>query len=428
MFYAHLRCVLAAILLSVPSSMAQLDPITVDQLVTTALERNREFLAAKQRLAEAQGLLRQAGMRPASTIEVEGATGRPLGNAGEEEFTIGYFKPVETSGKRDKRIQVAISGTDLAQADVDERARQLQFEVKSRYLQAVKESRKLEVLNRALVAEREYFQLTKARVDRGDAAPLEADLFAADLSRTEVQEILSTGHSESSIIELKEAVGLQPGDALTVQSEIILPAVALSLAELQQRAIARRPDLRAATTLHLQAQAELNLAEAGGHPDLTLSAKYSRRNSRFDAFGLTAQGAPTALRDADNVLTLGLSIPAFSKKQNQGNVEAARARLTAVQLRREHLAASVLLEVDAALRQWAASRRAMDMLAATVLDRSQRNLEVVRQAYELGQLRILDVLNEQRRVLDIELSLIDAQSEAAKAFAELERAVGGNLK
>ena len=53
---------------------------------------------------------------------------------------------------------------------------------------------------------------------------------------------------------------------------------------------------------------------------------------------------------------------------------------------------------------------------------------MVRKAYELGQLRLLDVLNEQRRLLETELSLIDSEAELARSVAELERTVGGSLK
>ena len=59
---------------------------------------------------------------------------------------------------------------------------------------------------------------------------------------------------------------------------------------------------------------------------------------------------------------------------------------------------------------------------------SARNLSVIRQAYNLGQLRLLDVLNEQRRLLETELTYIDAESEPARSRAELERAVGGDLQ
>ena len=46
----------------------------------------------------------------------------------------------------------------------------------------------------------------------------------------------------------------------------------------------------------------------------------------------------------------------------------------------------------------------------------------------LGQLRLLDVLNEQRRLLETQLGYIDAEAELARSLAELERAAGGELK
>jgi len=51
----------------------------LERLVDLAIERNRDLLATRERIKEAEALLRQAGVRPAPTLEVEGATGRPLG-------------------------------------------------------------------------------------------------------------------------------------------------------------------------------------------------------------------------------------------------------------------------------------------------------------------------------------------------------------
>jgi cobalt-zinc-cadmium efflux system outer membrane protein len=86
------------------------------------------------------------------------------------------------------------------------------------------------------------------------------------------------------------------------------------------------------------------------------------------------------------------------------------------------------LEVEAAYRRWQAARAAVEILDRGVIGQSENNLAVLQQAYVLGQLRVLDVLNEQRRVIETRLAYLDAQAELFEAFAELEASVGGSLQ
>lgn len=423
----RLASVWAALCLCVAQVQSQTPGVSVSELVTQALERNRDLLAARQRVAEAQGLLRQAGVRLAPTVEIGGSTGRPLGARGEEEYSAGYFYPIETGGKRLKRVAVSEFGVTLAEAEVAERSRQLAFEVKRRAAELIAAQRKQEALERLLGVSRESFQITKVRVERGDAAPLEQQLLATELGRVEVQQASLVGRAAAALLELRQVVAPSASDSLRVIEDASL-AASTPLQQLQERARASRPDLRAARVLEEQAAAEVALARAQGLPDVTVSASYARRNSFFDEqFGLTASGALTQLRDHDNIVSFGVSVPLFTQRRNRGNVEAALARERGARLRREYLEATVPLEVEAAYRRWTAAQRAVTLFQRGVVEQSERNLAVIRQAYTLGQLRVLDVLAEQRRVIDTELSYIDAQAEVAQATAELERAVGGNL-
>jgi outer membrane protein, heavy metal efflux system len=127
------------------------------------------------------------------------------------------------------------------------------------------------------------------------------------------------------------------------------------------------------------------------------------------------------------VLTIGVQIPIGTRRRNRGNVEVASARAAAAKLRREFVETRAPAEVTAALRRLSAAQSRLSLLETRVLGQSEKNLEVIRQAYQLGQFRLLDVLAEQRRVIETQLSYIDAQTEVAKLFAELERAVGGNI-
>jgi outer membrane protein TolC len=51
---------------------------------------------------------------------------------------------------------------------------------------------------------------------------------------------------------------------------------------------------------------------------------------------------------------------------------------------------------------------------------------VIRQAWQLGQLRFLDVLNEQRRMTDLRLARADAEADLMRAMADVAHSLGGN--
>lgn len=402
----------------------------VDQLIQQAFQQNREILAAEQRVAETRGLLRQAGVRPAPTIEVNAATGRPLRSQGENEYTLGYFQPLETGGKRSKRIEVAGQAIAVAEAELAERARQLAYDIKSRYIDAVAGRRKVQAIESIVKVNREAYHLIDARVRQDDAAPLERQLLLVEMNRTEAQRAIVEGQAQSARLELRRSAGVAAGGEFDISHDIAKPPPSsATLAALQKLALESRPDLRTARALASQSIAELALAQAQGSPDLTFSAQYARRYEQMDdPVRTSSAGSPLSLTDQDNVLTVGVSIPLGVRRRNSGNVEAAAARRNAARLRMEQIAIAIPLEVEAAWARHQAAMQALAILNRGVLNESRQNLSVIRQAYNLGQLRLLDVLNEQRRLLETELNVIDAEAELARSRTELERAVGGNLQ
>ena len=81
--------------------------------------------------------------------------------------------------------------------------------------------------------------------------------------------------------------------------------------------------------------------------------------------------------------------------------------------------------MTAAFTQLEAAQRSLEIYARGVRDVAQRNLEVVRQSYELGRVPFLEVIAEQRRYIDIELGYTDSLKLVYDARVEIERAVGG---
>ena len=399
------------------------------ELVQLALERNRDLLAARERVAEARGLLRRAGVRPSPTVELDYGTGRPVGAPGDEQASVSYFHPIELGGKRGKRQAVGVGGVAAAEAELAERTRQLVFDVKTRIAELRAAQAKSAALADMMTAGRESLRLTRARVEEGDAAALEGQLLSAEIARIEAQQATFRGRSTAALLDLRRTVGVTSAEAFSVAGE---PAVgtdsAVVLDNLVARALEGRPDLRAARAAEEQAAAELALARADGIPDLTASATFSRDTNAFDdMFAVTSSGRTTAIVDRDKRLIFGLSIPIFAPGRNRGNVDAALARATGARLHREYLESVVPQELEAAYERWAAARQTVGLFRRGVIDQSEQNLTVMREAYTLGQLRLIDVLSEQRRFIETRLAHIDAETELAQAAADLERTVGMDL-
>ncbi|MGH6628312.1 MAG: TolC family protein, partial [Burkholderiales bacterium] len=172
-----------------------------------------------------------------------------------------------------------------------------------------------------------------------------------------------------------------------------------------------------------QAGAQIRLASALAKPDLVGSIRYARDSQLLE--DLPVPGS--IYRDRDNVLAFGISIPLPFWSRNQGNMHAAAAAERASRQDAAALALEIARDVAVSYASFQAAGKARAIFRREALEQSQKNLQVIREAYRLGQLRLLDVLNQQRQTLDLELSLISTEREEALSAASLEAAVGRSL-
>lgn len=401
---------------------------SLQQFVDRALARNPDLLAARERLAETQALLRQAGLPPNPSLDLSVASGDALRSPGERQFEIGYSQVIELGGKRARRVDAAQIQTAMAALEIANRERLLRASVKSRYVEALAAMRNLGNARQLLELNRKSLALALARTREGEGAPLEQGLLQVEVNRIESDTLLFESQVERAVMELTLLAGPDREDALEIREPLVPPAAEVNPAALAERALAKRPDLHAARHEERLADAQLGLARAGASPDLVATGRYGHVQSRFEQYGLAGPGGPLAqLRDTDNILTAGISISLPFRNRNQGNIDAAVARGRAARLRRESLERSVRQEVLALANRYDAARRAL-RVSGDGVRQSQENLRIVRGAFDLGELRLLDVINEQRRLLETERAYTDLLKDANIAMAELERAVGVSIQ
>ena len=281
---------------------------SVEQLVEQALARNAELLATRQRLDETQGLLRQAGFRPNPGFDTSFGTGAPLGSRGEREISVGYNYIFELGGKRQRRVEVAQRGAELAELEIADQERQLRAQLRTRFGEALASIRNLQIAESLLALTGQTYHLTAARVKEGESPKLEQGLLQVELNRLNSDRTLLENQVLRAVLEIKPLVAMGLDEPLRLSGDLRPAALTLTLADALDRAVRERPDLRAARVQEALAEAEVRAVRAEAVPNLVASGRYTRTNSAFDQLGLAAGGAPVPIRDVDNIATVGLSI------------------------------------------------------------------------------------------------------------------------
>ena len=402
--------------------------MSVQDLERLALEHNRDLLAVRQDIATARGLVTHSRLRPNPGLDVTFETGRPLGSPGERAIEVGYAHTFETAGKRSRRIDVARVGVEIAELEVADRERQLRADVRIRFAEALAAQRNLNVLSDLVALTDRTARAAQQRVAEGEAAPVERALLQVEVGRLTADRILATSATARAAGALKLAAGLDANEALSLRGDLTWPRWTLSLESSIAAALEQRPDLRAARAAERHAEAELSLARAERTPDVIGIARYAQSDSRFDQFGTTSSGQVVPLVDRDHTLTVGVSIPLPFANRNQGNIETALSRRQATTLRRQFLEDVVRTEVRAAYVHYLASIEALQAFDRDVVTQAQEGMKIIRATYDLGEVQLLDLLQEQRRLVDTQKAYTEILKEHYVAGAALVHAIGAEVR
>lgn len=401
-----------------------IDPVnglTADALVRYALAHNGELAAARQMIAEARGRLRQAGLKANPMLE---ASGTRAVNTPDNNLMVGAELPLELGGRRSARVVVASAELRVREAEVADFERKLTADARMKYSDAIAAARNLKFTEDLLTLTRDSHRLVQAKVERGKTAPLEQNLLLVELNRVDAMRIGFESRAEVAILELKKVVGMPAGEPLRLRGEFDTTRQPVMQSDAVRNALATRPDLSAARAAEKLAAAQIEQARVEGKVDASIFAGYERMSSGFDVFGFNNAGARVPVMGVFHNLTFGVRLSLPVRNRNEGNVEAALASSEAARSRREFAELVVRNEVAAAYARFERAQSALAVYRDGVRGQAERNLDVIRQTYTLGQKTALDYVSEQRRFIEVETGYTEVLKEYFNSFVELERAAG----
>ncbi len=390
-----------------------------DELVKVALANNAEVSAMRKEAEAGEALIRQARLRANPSLEVSGE--REIGGMGDNSFMVEGGLPLELGGRRSARIRVAEREMEIRRQALAERERQLAAEVRAKHGEALAAVFKLQFTEETVAMAEQNVDLVTAQVTEGRRPPLEQNMETVELNRMRVERESREGDVEQRLFELRNLVGLEPGDPLLLRGN--LDTLKMNLPPqvgAEQTALQSRPDLKGAAAVEQLAAARIEQARSEGRIDVDVMVGYQRMKSGFPLMGTDMDtGALLPIQSRMNFFTFGVRLNLPVRNRNQGMIAAAELERQAAKNRLEFGELTVKREVAAAYARYNRAFRAMEIYRVGVRDRAAQNAEVVRQTYEIGSKTLLDYIAEHHRYIATENGFIDAQLEAYLAMVEI---------
>jgi len=394
--------------------------LTIDELVARAVADNPDLRAARADVDAAVGRLRQAGLRPNPELDLGGQKALSPDN----NLNVTLRLPLDLNDRKGGRVAVAEQDLVLKRTQLADRERRLRADVRMKAGDLLAARRNLRIAEELLEVNRRAFGVVGNRVREGAAPTIDENLQTVEVNRLDASRQLLVSRVEVTTLQLKLLAGMTPDAPLALRGDLAASAPSLDRAEAGRRALGSRPDLAAARADVAMARAMIRKEQAEGRWDASVNVGYMRQDFGFGLNGLTNSGQTRPIQDVFHYFGGGVTIMLPVRNRNQGNIAAAEAGALAAERRLQFAELTVQQEVESAFALHEATTRSLEIYGRGVRDVARRNLDVVRGSYELGRGTLLDVIAEQRRLIEVENGYTDALKHVYDAAVEIERAVG----
>jgi len=327
--------------------------------------------------------------------------------------------PIETAGKRGKRIEQANHLSEAARWDFVGAAWKTRSNVRAALL-ALYTARETEsLLARQEAAQSNVLRLLEGQLAAGAVSSYEVTQARVALTTTRLARQDAIGQSAQARVQLAGALGLplRALDGVKFSFDGLdqfpqdLPAVddlhRFLVRSYQRRAIMDRADVRGALADYAASQSALQLEIAKQYPDLHLGPGYE-------------------LDQTDNKWSLGVSLDLPVLNHNQGPVAEALANRAAAAAHFLTVQTTAISEIDSALAGYDAALK-KSVTVKTLLDDMQKQLDSVHAQAQAGAVEPLTLANAEVEYATGAQSRLDALVKAQEALGQLEDAVQSPL-
>jgi outer membrane protein, heavy metal efflux system len=387
--------------------------VTLDQAIQMALTNSPTIKAARTQIQQNQAQEITANLRPNPTLSADTQfipifsgdfSTDTLNNLQQFDVGLGYL--FERGHKRQNRLQAARDTTAVTAAQVADTERTLTFNVAQQFINVLLANSTLQFALEDLNSFQATVQISDERyragdISEGDNLKIKLQLlqFQTDVSSARVAKVQALG-------SLRQLVGYAslPHD-YDCAGDLEYKPLTAALSDLQLKALAERPDLKAAKLGIKSANSQIALANANAKVDVNGSASFSHVS------GVSSTS-----------LFFGIPLPIFDR--GQGEKARTRFALTQAEFTEKAAEDTVMTDVTNAYEAAASNQDVVKLYVSGYLKQAQDSRDISQYAYKGGAATLLDFLDAERSYRSVQLAYRQALAAYMLSLEQLRQATG----
>lgn len=318
---------------------------------------------------------------------------------------------IEIAGERKQRRKTAERSLDRAGKELQEVRWIVHQEVHAAFHRALVAREARDVARKLLLSTEELFSVAEARLRAGDISLLAVRLAHGELAQARQVALAAERAYRTAQLDLAALSGWPPEDPPAPAGLLGAPRKAPQIDRLLQIAFAQHPGIAARASAVEEAKARKRLEDRQAWPKPSIGASYAR------------EAAPV-LESEQHIVLGTFAIPFPTSQRNQAQRARAQAELALKEAERDAFSSVLRARLTRAAAAVDADADRIAAYGTEILPAFEQNLALLRRAFELGEVDLLQVVVARERLLKIQGDALAAYQDYYRDIAALEAAVG----
>jgi outer membrane protein TolC len=397
--------------------LEQLDgPRPVQEFIQIGLLQNSEIQEMRLMVESVANRVPQAASLPDPMLGAMAFPSPVQTAAGEQEFALSMSQKIPWRGKLRTRAAIAEENVNVARAQLAAVELKVVEQIKNAYFQLYfiqqaitineEEKKRLAVIE-SLVKE---MYKVKREVTQQDWLQVQVEL-----SRIDTDLLDFRAQKKSAQAQLARLLHISPETDLAALDSRPAEQTVQDIQQLYQIAIQARPELHAQLAKIQQDRRATGLAELQSYPDMTFG---------FNWIATSSGGvSPVANGDDAFMLTLGMNLPIY-RKRNDAGVREAQTRSLSNARKYDRLKDETMAGVAGLFAKINSLRETLQLFRDDIIPKQKSTLSQSQSEYRVNKVDILQVITNWRQLLRFQIAEKRFETELQQSLASLARQIG----